>query len=285
MKLLVSGGTGFLGQHLCRGLSATHEVHALYSSEKPEIGDVCWYRHKHGDGDALDALPDRIDGVIHLAQSNRYREFPAGAADMFAVNVDFTFRLLEYARRSGASNFVYASTGGVYEQSLKLLHETTASAPDNFYAASKLAAEMLLRPYQKFFNAAVLRLFFIYGRDQRDRLIPNLVARIRAGEDIDLYGSDGGLRITPTHVEDLVGVFDEALRKSWNGTLNVAAPEVLTIREIALILGRALGQEVRFRNCSGPAPQGLVPDLTALQQVYELSRFRRFEQMAEVDFS
>ena len=60
-------------------------------------------------------LPSHIDGVLHLAQSHAYRDFPAGAVDMFRVNVASTASLLEYARRAGASRFYLASTGSVYE--------------------------------------------------------------------------------------------------------------------------------------------------------------------------
>ena len=114
MRVLVTGANGFVGRRLLETHSGGHELVALARTRGPELPGVEWIEHDLVEPLADARLPDRIDAVIHLAQSRRYREFPEGARDVFEVNTRSTFELLEYARRAGARSFVFASTGGVY---------------------------------------------------------------------------------------------------------------------------------------------------------------------------
>ena len=102
-------------------------------------------------------LPERIDAVVHLAQSDRYRDFPGGAPDIFAINVRATFELLEYALAAGASRFVFASTGGVYGYNYDRVLETHPVSPLNFYLSSKYAAELMIANYRALLDTVVVR--------------------------------------------------------------------------------------------------------------------------------
>jgi len=284
MKLLVTGASGFLGLRLCAMLRKSHEIVALYAHRQPDLAGVEWRRYVHGMDEAR-TLPADVEGVVHLAQSASYRDFPAGAQDMFAINVEFLFRVLEHARRCGVRAFVDTSTGGVYEGVASPLREDAAVRPGNFYAASKLAGEILCQPYRQLFPVALLRLFFIYGPGQVERLVPNLAERIRRGEAVDVAGGNGGLRITPTYVDDVVAVIDAALTQSWDGTFNVASPEVLSIEELARQIGKALGRSPTFHRTVSDQPPSMVPDLSALGTRYDISRFRPFSAVADTLFS
>lgn len=275
MKLLVTGASGFLGQHLCASLRERHDIVALYARHRPALAGVEWRQYVHGEHH-MNRLPDDIEGTVHLAQSDRYRDFPAGAEDMYTVNVDYVFRLLEHARRCDVRVFLGASTGGVYEGIDAPLRENAAVRPANFYAASKWVGEILCQPYRPFFPVTLLRLFFLYGPGQVERLVPNLTARIRRGEAIDVVGSNGGLRITPTYVDDVVDVIETALMQSWDGTFNVASPESMTIEDLACQIGEAIGRHPVFQRTGGADPPAMVPDLSALCARYDMSRFRPF---------
>lgn len=281
MRLLVTGASGFLGRRLCTLLRERHDIVGLYASERPDISGVRWVRHRHTPGTSAAHLPDDVEGIVHLAQSARYREFPEGAADMYAVNVDFLFQLLEHARRCGARAFVNTSTGGVYDAAGGALREDAGVRPRGFYPASKLAAEALCAPYESLFAVTSLRLFFIYGAGQAGRLIPNLAARIRDGQPIDLAGRAGGLCLTPTHADDVVAVIEAALAQAWQGTCNVAAPEVLSIEDIARALGGALGIAPAFQRDGREEPEPLVPDLSLLRERFDIGRFRKFADCVE----
>src|SRR5437870_2140671 len=105
-RILITGATGFIGRHLVERLRAQHELYCIARAIPPAVSDrVFWVKDDLAVGLNEGQLPSRLDAVVHLAQSSRYRDFPEGARDVFAINVRSTFDLLEYARRSGARSF------------------------------------------------------------------------------------------------------------------------------------------------------------------------------------
>jgi UDP-glucose 4-epimerase len=257
VTVVVTGATGFLGSALLELLAQRDEVVALHrpGAEPPARAGVRWLPQDLAAPLGAD-LPQATDAVIHLAQSRRYREFPEGARDVFAVNAAVTVELLDYARRSGAKAFTYASSGAVYASGPEPVRETDAPQPGNFYAASKRAGELAAEQYRSLLNAHVLRFFFIYGPGQRNMFIPGVLARIGDGQEVTLAGTDG-IRVNPVFVDDAAAAVAGTLELPESMTLNVAGPDVVSLREIAEIGGRLLGSEPRFASTD---PQ---PDLVA----------------------
>ena len=240
MKILLTGATGFIGGRLVDELAARHELIALGRSRPEGVAD--WIEHDLASPLQPSALPGRIDAVVHLAQSRRYREFPDGAGDMFAINVQSTFSLLEYARSAGAHCFVFASTGGMYAHSYERLVETAPVKPIDFYLSSKYAAELVAANYQQVFRTIVLRFFFVYGPGQRGMLVPRLLERVRAGEPVVVEG-ERGVRINPIYVTDAVRVFEPALSLERSDVFNVAGDEIVSIEELVAAMGSVTGRQ------------------------------------------
>jgi len=224
-----------------------------------------------------DMFPKAVDMVIHAAQSRSYRQFPADSREMFAVNVGMTMLLLEWAARSSVKQFCLLSSGAVYEPFSEALREDIPMAPNGFLGASKLASEILAKPFSSLFALNVLRLFFPYGPGQHDRLIPELIRRVRSGKAVQLAGNVDGIRLAPTFIGNIVDVILASAASSWTGTLNVATPETLSIRQIANVIGAQLGIEPKFEIVDAPAAN-IVPDLSRLASRYELKRFASFEE-------
>ncbi|MBF0418489.1 MAG: NAD(P)-dependent oxidoreductase [Magnetococcales bacterium] len=268
-RILISGAAGFLGGALVRHLAGSHDVWCLARRPGPKLQGVTWVPHDLACGRLPEGLPDRIDAIAHLAQSKRFREFPDGAADMMAVNVAAPLYLADWARQAGARTFVYASTGGVYAPSEAALSESDrveAVGPLAFYCASKLAAEMLLSPFGDSFAVVVLRPFFIYGPSQpADMLMPRLVQRIRNGEPLTLQGSEG-MRFNPIHVEDAARLTALALNLERGTVLNLAGPEVTTLKRVGETLAAGLGVAPLFITEQGKTPPHLVADTHAMTQ-------------------
>jgi nucleoside-diphosphate-sugar epimerase len=272
--ILLTGASGFVGGVLAQKLSAQgHRVTVLTRGHvAPAEVDVV--QHALGSG-SPPALPAGIDAIVHLAQSRAYRAFPGDAGEMFAVNVSGTHEVLMAAAAAQVSCFCLISSGTVYDPFSGPLDECAPLAPASNLGATKLASEVLARPYASLFPVSILRLFAPYGPGQTARLVPDLVGRIRRGDPVTLPLSGGGMRFTPTYVDDVCDVVSAALAGQWNGTFNVASPEVLQVEEVARAIGATLRMEPRFERKEMAAPS-LVPSLARLGDRYDLARFRSF---------
>lgn len=246
MAVLLTGGGGFLGAVLLPRLAARGEVVALHrpDAEPPQVDGVRWVAQDLAEP-LWSELPERIEAVIHLAQSRRYREFPDGAVDVFEVNAGAAVRLLDYCRRARGASFTYASSGAVYASGPEPVKEDDAPQPSNFYAASKLAGEQAGEQFRGILHAHALRFFFIYGPGQRNMFIPGLLGRVRAGEDVTLAGPDG-IRVNPVYVDDAADAVIATLDLAQSQTINVAGPDVVSVREIAELGGRLLERAPTF---------------------------------------
>lgn len=249
INVLISGANGFIGSHLCYHLSSKGNINVFGI----DLGSQKWTlpAFKYATADIRipgfeKNLPDVIQVVIHLAQSPMYRQFPDGAQDMMQVNVDGTFRLLEWARKSNVKKFILASTGNVYATSKELLTEKHPCHASSFYAVSKLCAEQIAGQYSNFFKIVVLRLFGVYGPGQQNTLVPNIIGKIISGEKITL-AKNAGLYITPVFIKDLVEVIArlvaDDLAEDFQA-LNVAGNEILSLREMAECLSMLLKQSL-----------------------------------------
>lgn len=242
-RVLITGANGLLGSRVVALLLRRgHVVHGVVRpGARPLPPGALRLECDLSDGRSWDLPPSPLDAVVHLAQPRRHRDFPAAADDMVAVNVLATARLLELARRAGATRFVFASSGGVYAPSALPLAEEDPIQPDAFYLSTKRAGEELVLGYRSVLATTILRPFFIYGPGQReDMLLPRLAQRVLAGEPITLEGQDG-LEINPIHVEDAAKAVVGALAGEGHLVANLAGFETISLREVAEVLGRAVG--------------------------------------------
>lgn len=179
-------------------------------------------------------------------------------------------RTAEYARNAGASRMIFMSSGSVYSQSDRIAQEDDALYPGSsfsFYTASKLAAELLLKPYSSLFSVITLRLFMPYGPDQNaTMLLPVLVRRVQEKKTIILHGKDG-LFANPVYVADVVETLYRCLTINQSATLNIAGPEILTLREIANHIGKVLKIEPRFETNPDISPKTIVGNTNALRAI------------------
>ncbi|MCI0640038.1 MAG: NAD(P)-dependent oxidoreductase [Gemmataceae bacterium] len=280
--IVVVGGSGFIGQHVVRSLVwRGHEVYATYSPGKlpPYINQVHWLACDLAGPQPVKSWPERCDTLIYLAQSRKHRHFPEGTAEAGGVNVHGLCHALDYAARAGVRRFLFASSGSVYDSAAPLSSEDEAFAPQatrSLYAASKLAAEMLVSPFAKLFATVVFRIFMPYGPGQSaDRLFPQLLDKLRKDQPILLHGADG-FHANPIAMADVLEAVLRSLALEQSATLNLAGPEVVTLRQIGEAMGRVLGIAPRFDTQPGPAPH-FVGDTSRLAQVLGWSPGIRLE--------
>ncbi|WP_166866274.1 NAD(P)-dependent oxidoreductase [Salinibacterium sp. ZJ70] len=256
---LVTGAAGLLGKATVDALAdAGVEVHALVRDASQGFRDDVQF-HSGDLSQPIDssALPAQVDAIFHLAQAREFRDFPGGAPATFAINVASTVGLLDYAGKAGASSFVYASSGGVYEGAAgePLTEDAPVQRPEKlgFYLGTKLSSEALVNSYASEFSTACLRYFFIYGPDQaRGMLVPRLYDRVRNGEAITLQG-EHGMRINPVHAADAAAATIAAAAVEGRTTSNIAGPQVVSLREVGEIFASDLGRAAVFEGSEGPA--------------------------------
>ncbi len=260
-RILLTGASGLLGSRFLDEEHGNFELHAVVRRRRlPEVPDVHYHLVDFSGAWSSDDLPKSVEAVVHLAQSLHFRDFPGQALDVFRVNVESTARLLDFAVRAGARKFIYASSGGVYGSSVEPFDENAPIVYPGqlgYYLGSKLCAEILVHNYAPLIDVIVLRFFFMYGaRQRRSMLIPRIADNVRARRPIFLQGKDG-IRINPVHVSDAAAMLRASLSCIGSQTINVAGTEILSLREIAEIIGEHAGIEPSFKQES-MEPKNLV---------------------------
>jgi UDP-glucose 4-epimerase len=270
-KVLITGSSGHLGARALNMLRTRCEVHAVIRAKPAaQYADVSYHEIDLSRDWSPGSLPGRMDAVIHLAQSRNYRDFPAQAVETYHVNTGSTALLLDYARQAGVTRFVLASTGGLYQPGTTVIDENTPVKPPQgnlaYYFRTKLSAELLAEPYSTLFDVMILRPFFIYGPGQSaEKLISRVIASVRDGQSIQLWG-DEGLRINPIHVDDAAELLSILLETKGSRTLNVAGPDIVSIRQIAEVVGRLIGVSPIF-DFLGASGEMIVADHGAVSSL------------------
>lgn len=274
MNILIVGALGLLGRRLAEMLVGEHAIHGVV--RKSGCSEKVNYIEADLSKLSEKVLPKRIDVVYYLAQSKRFREFPAGAVDMFEINVHAPLKLAEWARTNSVRKFFYISSGGVYRKGTGPFRESQALDAGKtlgFYPDTKLCAEILLRNYSEFFeNFAILRPFFVYGPGQdADMLLPRLIRNVREGREISLNGEDG-IRINPIYVDDAAAAMKRLLLLPAGSYLfNIAGAEVVTMRAVSEMIGRFLGKSPVFAHDHIPG-RDFVADIALMEKMLHVPK-------------
>ncbi|HYM71127.1 MAG TPA: NAD-dependent epimerase/dehydratase family protein [bacterium] len=263
MKILVTGGAGFIGSTLNERLLALgHEVTCLDNFDGHYDARIKRHnvasaarspRFRLVEGDIGDAalvdrlLLERVDSVVHLAARPGVRPSIADPAAYERVNVLGTITLLEACRRHPVRHFVFASSSSVYglSRDIPFHEETSRLLPASPYGVTKLAGEYFCRAYQHLHAIPItcLRFFTVYGPRQRpDMAIHRFVRLIEEGKPIPVYG-DGTARRDFTYVDDVVdGVVRAIERPQGFKIYNLGTHDTIMLRDLVAVIERALGK-------------------------------------------
>ena len=249
MKLLVTGGCGFIGSAFCRRLIATGttlvNLDILYPCSTRELqessGNYTFVKGDVKDRRLLDELLrlHAIDTVVHFAAQSHVDTSFTNPMLYTQDNVVGTHTLLEACRDYGLIvKFIHISTDEVYGENVAegAFSETSLLKPTNPYAASKAAAEMFVHSYvhSYSFPAVVIRSNNIYGIGQYDeKVIPKFAFQLLDGKKLTIQGSGQQLR-SFLHVEDAVDAVLCVLEKGSVGAVyNISSDDEISIRDLA----------------------------------------------------
>ena len=247
MKVLVTGGSGFIGSHVVDKLRDKGVDVRIYDAIIPTLRkDIEYYQGSILDLTALKFAMNGIDAVMHLAAV-------ADVSDVFndphyseSVNVRGTINVLEAARGAKVKRVIYGSTIWVYsEADVDFVDESTAlHAPSHFYTATKLAGEYYCQSYSKLYDleVVILRYGIPYGPRARDgAVLPIFVRKALNGESLSIAG-DGSQFMKFVYVEDLAEGNVLALKSvAKNKIYTLDGKEKITIKQIAETIQKLLG--------------------------------------------
>jgi UDP-glucose 4-epimerase len=293
MRVVVTGGAGFIGANLVAALLERPEIAEVRvvddfsSGSKANLAgcDATLHDGSILDPELLDVAFAGADAVVHLAA---LPSVPRSVADPLAshqVNATGTLQVLEAARRAGGLYVTAASSSSVYGANRELpKRETMRAEPLSPYAVSKLATESYLTAYHHCYGLDVLplRLFNVFGPLQPAghayaAVVPSFVAAALAGRPLTVHG-DGGQSRDFTYVGTVVRVFCEAVlrRVVHPAPVNVALGTRTTLLALVEELGAVLGHplevthtepragDVRDSVADDSRLRGLFPDLAAV---------------------
>ena len=278
MKLLITGANGFIGKAMLKQLHNEHFITALVRNSDgcKQLDNVEFISHDLSRRLAIETLPEKVDAIIHLAQSHQYRNFPKGMRDMIDVNISGLVDILEYARNAGCQQFINFSSGSVYSGSPETQSEDSFIKPKGAYPLTKYIAEQITELYAGFFTTLNICLFFPYGPGQQNMLIPNIINSIKTGNSIGLQGKQGGLIVCPIFVDDVLSVCELALHKNTKGLVNIAGQESISLKQIALEIGNVVNKEPVFTVDEEAIPAKFDPSLTRMSQLVADRSFVNF---------
>jgi len=262
MKLLVTGGAGFIGSAFVRLMLAGDRVRELVNLDKltyagnlenlaPIAGDP---RHRFVRGDICDsALVDalvaetRPDAIVHFAAESHVDRSIFSPAPVFETNLRGTFTLLEAARRRRVARFLHVSTDEVYGSLPEPLvaDESFPLRPSSPYSASKAGSDLLALSYFATYRTPVIitRASNNYGPYQfPEKLIPLMISNALEGKPLPVYGDGGNVRDW-LYVEDHCRALAALLEAGREGEIyniggTCALPNLEIVRKILRLTGR-----------------------------------------------
>ena len=279
-RVLITGGAGFLGSHLCDNFlkkgakviavdnlitgSLSNIKHLLKSPRFEFIKmDVTNYLH----------IPGKLDLVMHFASPASPIDYARWPIPTLKVGALGTHKALGLAKDKKAV-FALASTSEVYgdpevnPQPESYWGNVNPIGPRGVYDEAKRYAEAMTMAYHRSHGMAVriVRIFNTYGprmRTEDGRAVPNFITQALRGKPITVYG-DGSQTRSLTYVSDLVTGIDRLVHSSSTGPINIGNPREMTLLEIAQIIKKLTGSrsKIVFKKLPIDDPKVRRPDIT-----------------------
>lgn len=258
-SILIVGASSLLGKSFCKFFGSHYDI---FTCGRNSINDSL----KHIEMDLskelhINELPKKIDIVLYLAQSYKFRDFPNSSDEIFKINTSNILEFLNYSKNIGIKQFIYASTGSVYTE--EKIHTENELIDNNklngFYATSKFCGELLVNNYKEFFNTVILRPFFMFGENQKkDMMVPRLISNIKNNIPVQLQGEDG-IKINPIYVEDAAKILEKIIKDNLSGIFNIAGEEVISFKKLCQIIGNTLKTKPIFEY-QNIKPKNIIAD-------------------------
>lgn len=284
MRVLVTGGAGFIGSHLCDILLARgHEVLCVDNLATGNKNNIIHIENdnfsyiRHNVTKPL-YLEEKIEWIFHLASPASpidYMELPIPTLKVGALG---TYNMLGLAKEKNA-RFLLASTSEVYgdplvnPQSEEYWGNVNPIGPRGVYDEAKRFAEAITMAYHRYHGVEtrIARIFNTYGPRMRlndGRVVPNFVGQALNGNDLTVYG-DGTQTRSFCYVSDGIEGIYRLMMSDYSDPMNIGNPEERTILEFANIVLKLTGtsSQIIFKELPEDDPKQRRPDITKARKI------------------
>lgn len=257
-NILITGGLGFIGSHIADELINDNNVTIIDNLSTGKIKNLKDSNHSNlkivkediRNAD-WDDLTSGIDYIFHLAAMASVPLSVENPIECNEINLNATVKLLKSAAENDVEKIVFSSSSAVYGQNRNMpLKETEPLMPTSPYAASKAGCEIYLKTFYESYglNYTALRYFNVFGpkqdkNSQYAAVIPNFISALLEGKQAEIYG-DGQQTRDFVYVGDVVRANIAACNSDYNGIVNVASGEKLTINRLYEIVKDTLGSDL-----------------------------------------
>lgn len=290
-KILISGGSGFIGNQVAHELHKQgHEVTVV--DRKVKHWDTPFTVFEDDFLNFIAHTDSEYDTIIHLAADHLVEQSVAEPSKYYMNNVIKMKGMLDHMVAKGISNIIFSSTGAVYGRQGNgvALTENLHYDPENTYASTKVAGEMMIRDYAKAFGIKYVnfRYFNVAGADPDNKfgyiqrpathVIPILCNKILNEETFEIYGSDyetkdGTCVRDYVHVADLASAHAKAIEYLNNGneneTFNIGCGSGISVKELVECAASVVGKKpiVEYNDRRQGDSMMLVADISKAQKV------------------
>ncbi len=266
MRVLVTGGAGFIGSNLANALAATNEVIAIddgYLGTPDNLDDAVDFRRRSV---LEETLPTDVDVVFHLAALSSYAMHEDDPVRGARVNIEGFVNTVDQARKDGCETVVYASTSSIYGSRTEPSPEDLPVTVNTGYEASKLGRERYGEYFMNHYEMAMagMRFFSVYqgygGAEEHKGEYANVIAQF--ADDIandrrpELYG-DGTQTRDFTHVDDVVRGLELAAENELRGVFNIGTGDRYSFNTVVDMLNNELGTAIEPAYIENPIPENV----------------------------
>lgn len=260
MKILVTGGAGFIGKYLVESLLKSNTVTIydnLESSSEQDITFLVELGARFVKGDILnyELLQKSSVGqdiIIHLAAKSDVIESTLHPEITNKTNVEGTENVLKCCIGNNVKKIIFASSAAVYGNSIEMpITEKSSTDPISPYGKSKLSAETIIRKICEGngLGYIIFRMFNVYGKGQNENysgVITKFLRNIAKDESLKING-DGEQTRDFISILDVVKAFDSAIKSDKNATYNIASGKSISINELVETLFSVLGKKMELK--------------------------------------
>tara|TARA_B100000678_G_scaffold118090_1_gene99122 strand:- start:315 stop:1256 length:942 start_codon:yes stop_codon:yes gene_type:complete len=290
LKILITGGTGFIGSHLTQFLKKDNDI-TIYDVKKPIEKDVKFIL-----GDILDEQKilqsfQDFDAIIHLAATVGVKNTETNPVLTLNTNILGTKNILEACKKHNIKKVILASSSEIYGEPRKVpIDEIQTPIPITTYGISKLASEEYLKSYAKTcgFNYSILRFFNVVGPKQSSRFVlPEFIKNALNNKPLVIHGN--GLQIRAfCHIADICQGIEKSICKGDGEIFNIGNDlEPITIENLAKKVISVLNSQstikyISFEKSGRNREQEIMTRIPSIQKAKKILSYRPEHNLKEI---